>query len=488
MSNGKKNVLIVGAGIGGMGLGAILQSRGYQVTVVEKNHFVGGKCSSYDKDGFVVDAAFHIFSQGRKGPHGAITDKVGGDLKWIVHDPFATARIGKGRKGIFPLPQSLYTVGPVGAWGFLKGAIRPSIIKTLRITLKNHGIRELIDTMVKIALVDETFIASLDHMTLFDFLSTFTDDDTIHRLMANLSLISFVVPYTEGSAGELLWCLVHSYKKGTMGVPQGGVRQIPNSYKQRFIHFEGDLRLGAAVKRIIVDDGKARGVELESGEVINADLVVSNAGIKRTVELTGEGNFPAEYVSYVKGLRESYAALMIKLALDQRLPSLPRLTQLYVPATKGEHMVDFLWERGIAEDPPFCMVMPSDWDPSNAPPGRCLVLAGGMGHSAVTPENLDHCDRVMDNVESFLYELYPDLEQHVIWKERYSIDHVAKVTGRPTGECIGLGQFPDQVGAKKPSVLTPIEDLMLVGCDAGARGVGTEQAANSAIYVSNLLG
>lgn len=490
MSNGsngkKKNVVVIGAGIGGMGVGALLQSRGYQVTVVEKNNFVGGKCSSYARDGFVVDAAFHIFSQGRKGPHGMINDKVGGDLKWIVHDPFATARVGK--KGSMLVPQSVFTAVPFGGMAYLKGVIRPSIIKTLRTTLKNFGVKEFLMTLIRIAMVDETFISSIDDMTFYEFISKFTDDEQIHRLMANLSLISFVVPYTEGSAGELLWCLIHSYRKGTMGVPQGGVREIGGSYSRAFIKFDGDLRLGTGVKRILVEDGKARGVETEEGEEIKADMVISNAGIKRTVELAGEQNFPEEYISYVKGLKESYAALMIKLALDRRITSLPRLTLLYVPNTKGENMTDFLRTGGIAEEPPMCMVMPSDWDPSTAPPGRCLVLVGGMGNPQTTPENLDHCERIMDNVENYLYELYPEIKSHVVWKERYSVDHVAKVTGRPTGECIGLGQYPSQVGAKKPSVITPIKDLMLVGCDAGARGVGTEQAAYSAIYVSNLLG
>ena len=493
MSNGnggRKSVVVVGAGIGGMGVGALLQARGYQVTVVEKNNFVGGKASSYERDGFVVDSAFHVFSQGRKGPHGIINEKIGGDLRWIVHDPFATARMGRGggRKDTWQIPQSLFTAAPFGGLAYLKGALRPSIVKTLKTVLKNFGVKEFIMTLIKIAMVDETFIASIDDMTFYEFISKFTEDEKIHRLMANLSLISFVVPYNEGSAGELLWCLIHSYRKGTMGVPMGGVRQIAGTYGRRLIAFDGNLRLGTGVKRIIVEDGKARGVETDEGEVIKADVVISNAGIKRTVEMAGEEHFPAQYVSYVKGLKESYAALMVKLALDRRIPGLPRLTLLHVPSTKGTEMVDFLRTGGIAEEPPMCMIMPSDWDPSTAPPGRCLLLAGGMGNSQVTPENIDHCERILDNVENYIYELYPEVKDHIVWKERYSVDHVSRLTGRPTGECIGLGQYPGQVGAKKPSVIMPVKDLMLVGCDAGARGVGTEQAAYSAIYVANLLG
>jgi len=491
MVNNGKSVLIVGAGIGGISLGALLQSRGYQVTVVEKNDFVGGKCSSYDRDGFVVDAAFHLFSKGSKGPHGLITEQIGGDLKWIVKNPMGTMR--RGNRGSMKIPITIPTMVPYFSAAYVKGTFRPSIFNILRTTLKNFGVRELIDTMIKIATVDENFISSIDDMTLLEFLSKFTDDMHVYALMATYCLILLVVPTSQASAGELMWCLASAFPLGTVGVPRGGSGEVGGSYRRAFLRFDGDLRLGTAVRRIIVDGGKARGIETEEGEIINADVVVSNAGIKRTVEMAGEQNFPAEYVSYVKGLKESYAALMLKLALDRRIPNLPALTYLHQPDPQQLDAdpwkaFDFLKTGGVPEDPPVAVIMPSDWDPSTAPPGRSLVLAGGVGNPEVTPENIAHCGRIMDNVERRLYEVFPELERHVVWKELHSVDHVAKVTGRPTGECIGLAQIPGQVGVNKPSVITPIQDLMLVGCDAGARGVGTEQAAYSAIYVANLLG
>ena len=52
---------------------------------------------------------------------------------------------------------------------------------------------------------------------------------------------------------------------------------------------------------------------------------------------------------------------------------------------------------------------------------------------------------------------------------------------------IGLAQLYDQVGENKPDPRTPVEVLYLVGCDAGGRGVGTEQAADSALKVRELI-
>jgi phytoene dehydrogenase-like protein len=485
MENGAESILVIGSGPGGMGVATLLQSRGHQVTLLEKNRFYGGKCSSYTRDAFLVDSAFHIFSMGESGPHGEITRRVRGDLQWTVHNPFATARFGG--LGYVKVAQSIPVWIPYSMKAYATRTMRASVFNNLRLVLKNFGIRGLIDTMIKIAMVDENFLSSMDDMTGREFLLKFTEDRQAHQLFGNLALLAFVIPYTEASAGELIWCLANAYRKHTMGVPKGGVREVCGSFMRAFLRDGGALRTGCEVNRILVEGGKARGVETSEGEEITADVVVSNAGIKRTVEMAGPENFPDEYVSYVQGLRESYAALIVKFALDRRIEAIPNYCFLNIPDIEADHMVDYVWEGGVSEDPPFCMVMPPDWDPRIAPPGKQLIIAGGMGKPEITPQNISHCEQILDKVEERVIELFPEIQGHVEWKERNHVAHIGAITGKPTGECIGLAQCVGQVGAKKPSPRTPVEDLWLVGCDAGARGVGTEQAAGSAILLSNLL-
>ncbi len=68
----------------------------------------------------------------------------------------------------------------------------------------------------------------------------------------------------------------------------------------------------------MVKRGKVTGVECTNGETFNADIVISNAGIKRTVELAGAKSFPEEYVEYVKGLKYSYSYITKKYGLSHR--------------------------------------------------------------------------------------------------------------------------------------------------------------------------
>ena len=69
----------------------------------------------------------------------------------------------------------------------------------------------------------------------------------------------------------------------------------------------------------------------------------------------------------------------------------------------------------------------------------------------------------------------------MIWQRRSHADQIQAITRKAFGETIGVAQTPGQVGARRPALATPISGLWLVGADAGARGIGTEMAAASAL-------
>jgi prolycopene isomerase len=75
----------------------------------------------------------------------------------------------------------------------------------------------------------------------------------------------------------------------------------------------------------------------------------------------------------------------------------------------------------------------------------------------------------------------PGLDQHTVFVDTFDVAFIEKWIGKEFGPAVSTGQTPDQVGRKRPGVSTPIRGLYLAGCNAGARGVGTELAASSAI-------
>ena len=71
------DVIVVGSGIGGSTCAALLANAGFRTLLLEKNNEVGGACSSYTKEGFVIDAACHIIPVGMKGILGKILERCG---------------------------------------------------------------------------------------------------------------------------------------------------------------------------------------------------------------------------------------------------------------------------------------------------------------------------------------------------------------------------------------------------------------------------
>ena len=98
-----KKVVVIGTGPGGSSCAALLASRGMDVTVLEQNDFIGGKCSTYEENGFKVDTGIHMFATGASGPHGQVARELGVSQPWLVKDPSETMWMNE--KGFFYLHQ-----------------------------------------------------------------------------------------------------------------------------------------------------------------------------------------------------------------------------------------------------------------------------------------------------------------------------------------------------------------------------------------------
>ncbi len=499
MALGSKKVVVIGSGPGGSGVAALLQARGFQVTLLERNDFFGGKCWSFTHDGYVVDSGVHMFSMGESGQFGELNRLLRGDLEWLTANPSEHILLnGKFRLNLYQSlvdPRAAFTNLPANmslARNFVLDKLRREDTKreldreVYRVARKNSPLQTL-RAVAKIAALNPSYLAELDEITLQEFMHRITDEWMPLQGIAALSMLLTVVPYNEVSAGEFLWCFANTFRKQTLGVPRGGSREIPGSFLRAFKRDGGVMRHGCEVSRILVGDGRVQGVQTSEGEEIAADVVVSNAGIKRTLEMAGEEHFPAEYVSYVKGLKYSCAFITTKYGLDRRVVDLPAPGFFNIPAMDPDHMFDYINEGGVPEDPFLFTPFPSEWDPYAAPLGKQLIICGVPAPIEVNKENVAQCEAILDRAERKLLEIFPQIEGHIEWKMRTHIAHTAAITGKPTGECIGLAQCVGQTGVHKPVPWTPVKGLWLVGTDAGARGVGTEQAGGSALYVANLL-
>jgi phytoene dehydrogenase-like protein len=458
-----KKIVVIGSGVGGAAAAALLVKEGHQVTVLESHPFSGGRCASMEKDGFKYDFGVHMFSRGARGPHGSVNHLVGGDLAWVTRDP-ACHVMGRVefdfRLDIRPLLRQFGVARKLGvrARNYI-GAFR-----LMRSLLGGRGVE------------------ANDHMCLQDYVSRFTDDDMVHLFINCLSQLYFALSYRQASAGEFIWCFSRMFNEASLGYPAGGSGRIPGSFLQASEKLGGSVRFREAAARIHIENGRVTGVETVSGRH-DADVVISSAGIVRTLDLAGRQHFPAEYVTRAEGMSYSNAYVTLKYALDHRV--IPYPVVFHMPSLPPDRVFDYVEERRPPDDPYIFMPVPSNLDPSLAPEGRQLVVAGTAAPAGATPEL---CDAILDRVHAKVCELFPGLRESIMWQLRSTRVDATALTHHLAGEAIGIGQTPGQAGALRPELATPVSGLWLVGADAGSRGIGTEMASGSALNLARRLG
>lgn len=481
----QKQVVVIGSGPGGSSFAALMAHAGHKVTILERNEFAGGKCTSAPVGDYVADTGVHMFGRGQYGPFGQVARIVGEGPSWSSVRPSFTVRVsGKGNMAMYP---SMFH--PMSALSLAKGGIRgwfnQNMPANTRKALSNYGPAGLAKLVGKFRDDRVPLYAELQDRTVQDFLSTIVASEDLLKMLHAQCMITTVLPWDRASAGEFMYILASTMRARNLCYPRGGSSEIPLSFLRAFKRDGGLLRLGCEVARIDTDGGKVRGVLTREGEMVPADMVVSNAGIKCTVKMAGREAFPAEYATYVDGLKESEAFIAVKFFLDRKIKSMRTPCMMHIPDLPPEETFTYLKDGSVPKDLFLFVTVPSIWDPMLAPPAKDVLIVGVPAPSDLS--RVEQCEGLLDLAERIAGDVFPEIRGHVVEKQRTHIAHTSHLTGRPTGECIGLGQEVGQSGTRKPSPITPVPGLYLVGSDAGGRGIGTENAAESALYLYNQL-
>ena len=80
------DTVIIGSGVGGTAVGALLASKNLNMLLIEKNEKIGGRCSTYEKNGFKIDVGVHSFARSDKGPLGKVLEMIDmkGAIDWSI--------------------------------------------------------------------------------------------------------------------------------------------------------------------------------------------------------------------------------------------------------------------------------------------------------------------------------------------------------------------------------------------------------------------
>ena len=257
----------------------------------------------------------------------------------------------------------------------------------------------------------------------------------------------------------------------------------------------GGMILGSqSVKKILVKDGKACGIETEGGDVMVADkAVLSTVNPEQTfLTFIDNENLDGEFVEKIKLWQwEKWSLLQIHLALeappDFKIAAQdPELNQGLVYVLGYENTQDLLdhWqgmERGeLGEKAGFHCSFPSVHDPSQAPPGKCTGLISQMAPYALNGNGANWLSLKRKEEEAerrlrILEEFAPGIRAKILWVTTSTpADTENRFLDMKEGSIKQGAYHPLQMGYLRPNeecsdTRTPIQGLYLggAGCHSG---------------------
>jgi phytoene dehydrogenase-like protein len=191
-------------------------------------------------------------------------------------------------------------------------------------------------------------------------------------------------PRSPGSVFTLLYRMAASGAAGgSLSLPAGGLGALSDALAKAAIRAGVVIRTGVPVERILVQEDRAAGVVLESGESLSASSVISSADPKTTfLRLLGPEYLDTGFVRRVVHLRTRGLAAKLHLALDR----LPAFTGLHEAALRGrlllapslEHVERSFNHAKYGEfsaAPVLEITLPSVLDAGLAPAGKHVLSA-----------------------------------------------------------------------------------------------------------------
>ncbi|SER45367.1 phytoene desaturase [Salisediminibacterium halotolerans] len=372
MKNGR--IAIIGAGPGGLAAAMILAARGMDVTIYEKQPYVGGRTSSFTDKGFTFDLGPTFFS-----------------MPYILEEIFDSA--GRNLHDYV----TLHEIAPMYTLKFddmtIQASREPEKMKAEIARLfpgdEHNYDRFMSDTRRKMGaltpILQTPFPSLLDYMrprtlralpelelgkTLYDVLSNYFDDDRLKLSFTFQSKYLGMSPWECPGAFSILSFMEHEW-----GIyhPAGGLNQLTKAMAAVVEEYGGTIHLNTGVKQFVLDEKRrVKGIELDSGETVDTEHVIMNAdfadGISKMIPDAARKKYRDADLAKKK---YSCSTFMIYAGLSERIP-LDHHTILFAEDYKKnvEEISDHLI---LSDDPSIYVQHASATDESVAPAGKSAL-------------------------------------------------------------------------------------------------------------------
>ena len=408
--------IIIGAGIAGLHIGALLSQHG-KVLILEKAKEIGGRAMVIEKEGFKLDFGIHMI---RFGPNSALAkslNEIEKPIEFLKPGEF-WAFLNDGTKTIFPAGD---------AKAFRKSKLVP--------------LKEAIDLIIMIRKnMDERDFENLYDVSLEDW---FKKEDLIPEIRTYVTMASSAVqvnPFPErSSAGETLHNVRRILELGSVFYPRGGWAEIFSRFKDKIIENNGEIQINTEVNEIIVENSKAIGVKV-GDNVLLSEKIISTIPVQQLFTILDEQLCSKEFVDQCKNLRPT-AGVSIDFCLSK-------------PVSEIDGVIFF-------EKPLAFGIITSNLSPEIAPLGKSLMTFVRIANVEDIKDK-ERSKNIHQELRNTIIRFFPDIEQNIIYERPLFFEMID-----------GVEVNTEQHRFKRPGNQIPsINNLFITGDSVGGEGAG----------------
>lgn len=450
----RPSVIVIGAGPGGLSA-TIALSSDFDVTVVEKNRWPGGRMGRIVEDGYAFDTGPSILQYPK-----------------ALDDVFAMG--GARREGYVELMR-------VEPYSYLKfwddtelycsadPARMRAAMEELSPGLGARFDRWAREHAVKHDVAYETFIASpADSMaayfnpiktapaarfkpwqTLYECLMDYFDDERPTYALSYPAKYLGLHPTNCSSVFSVIAFLEYAF-----GVwhPRGGFRALADGMMACGEDLGAVFHMESSVDEIIIEGGRAVGVRLDDGEELRADYVVCNADFAWANQNLIHPEHRAKYTdTKLHRMKYSCSTFMLYLGLDKKwdLPHHSIYLSEHVRRTDAHFLEDAALDL---EDPPFYVCNPCATEGSSAPEGHSSLYVLVPCPNDFHQVDWEQGQRELRDLTLSRLELlgFDGVEEHITYERCFTTQTWARDFNVFKGAVFNLSHNWTQIGPLRP--------------------------------------
>jgi phytoene desaturase len=435
-----KNVIVIGAGIGGLSCAIRLQNAGYRVKILEKNPIVGGKMYELSQGGYRWDTGpsvitmRHVFEDLFASANRKLEDY----LTFLPIDPltryfYPDGKVLDATRDFSSMAQTIAELNERDVEGYFNYLAYAARIHRITGPVFIYDKPPTPASFAKVPITE--WLSADPFRTMNQSIQGFVKSPHLRQLLGRFATYVGGSPYL---APATLNVIAHVELTGGVWYPQGGIYQISRALEKLALELGVEIYTNTPVEQICVQGGRITEVVTRSGKTFTTQIVVANSDVTTTVNnLLPKNALPPAKLKRLSEYAPSCSGFIMLLGVKKQFAQLVHHNIFFSKDYEAEFK-DIFQNLVPHSDPTIYVSITSKKDSIHAPEGCenwfVMVNAPALSEKFQWENQLSsYRELVLKRLANFGIDVTPHIEQEII----LTPNHLQDMSGAWRGALYG---------------------------------------------------